>query len=838
MSGTDVASGQADRRSAPRSPSAGLGRLLERVLPPRERTRAGAPVLVLRALGGPALVVAAVLIVLRHFAFGGLISRQYPDVLPFWLPTYCFLGKSLAAGHIPAWNPHVMGGVPFAADPQSGWMYAPAMVLFSTLSCAAAIRWFVVVNPAIAGLGLYAFLRGEGLGRPASTVGGLALSMPLAGSYLLLNLPFAGTLAWTAVTLAATSRMVRAHAWPARLAWLAASALAWMQIAASNLSDGLVIGTSAVAAYVIARLVVDVRAGRRTSGDAFAIVGLIAVAWPLVDLAYFLPRAAYLPRTSIALGYRQLFLRSRRLTGNQTFGLVFGTGVGNTWPLRLALAPGAYLGAASLALVFAGWRSKTTRPLALGFGLYGAISYVLMLQWFARGLPNAVKRSSLTGFYFHDPSRFRFGLLVALAVLAGVGLEAFLRARWWERPLLLVPGVAVWFALPRALGVGYVNPLLWYGAAGAAAAFALASWRLRLAALVPFGLAVELCVNGLAAQVPNWQPPPGSFPFDPLSGPIDTLLLPTVRADVYVRPTSIARFLQTQPPGRYLTEDPSVWDPRGYHVRQKSWYWGLLGMQQSMVWGRNLEEGQGYNPSQEVRYWSFVRAVERKAIRYNGAAFERPPPVALDLLQVRWIVGRTGSRFGPPPGTTPALRDGQWTLYSVRASVGRASVVTRWRVVRSQKAALAVVRARGFDPAASIVLEPGARPPVDESPRDARGRPTASFRWDGPQAATVDVVAPRPAIVLVRNTYDPDWRATVDGRPAPLLPADEVDQAVPVGRGRHRIRLTYDDPFIGYGLAASGLALALLVALALFLSRRPAGTARSPDVGHAPPAPR
>ena len=93
-----------------------------------------------RVVAGPALICASVLTVLYLFAFRGRLSIQYPDVLPFWLPSYCFLGKSLASGAIPAWNPHVMGGVPFAADPQSGWMYLPAMALFTALPCEVAMR--------------------------------------------------------------------------------------------------------------------------------------------------------------------------------------------------------------------------------------------------------------------------------------------------------------------------------------------------------------------------------------------------------------------------------------------------------------------------------------------------------------------------------------------------------------------------------------------------------------------------------------------------------------------------------------------------------------------------
>jgi hypothetical protein len=126
--------------------------------------------------------------------------------------------------------------------------------------------------------------------------------------------------------------------------------VSWGQIAASNLSDGLVIGTTALAAYLLARLIGDVRRGARTRRQAWALVGLIALAFPSVTLAYTVPRLLYLPHTSIGLGYHGLYDLSKQLTGHKTYGLVYGSGTGDIWPLRLALAPGVYLGAAALVL--------------------------------------------------------------------------------------------------------------------------------------------------------------------------------------------------------------------------------------------------------------------------------------------------------------------------------------------------------------------------------------------------------------------------------------------------------------------------------------------------------
>src|SRR5947208_15865972 len=105
---------------------------------------------VLPAVAGPALIVACVLFALRGIVFRGFLSDQHPDILAFWLPRWCFLGQSLRAGHVPLWNPLQFAGVPFVADPQSGWLYAPVMALFSlfgssSAGCGTALRGFIVL---------------------------------------------------------------------------------------------------------------------------------------------------------------------------------------------------------------------------------------------------------------------------------------------------------------------------------------------------------------------------------------------------------------------------------------------------------------------------------------------------------------------------------------------------------------------------------------------------------------------------------------------------------------------------------------------------------------------
>ncbi len=56
-------------------------------------------------------------------------------------------------------DPSQFSGAPFAADPQSGWSYLPAMGLFTAVPLAVAVPLFIVFHLALAGFGIYALAR-------------------------------------------------------------------------------------------------------------------------------------------------------------------------------------------------------------------------------------------------------------------------------------------------------------------------------------------------------------------------------------------------------------------------------------------------------------------------------------------------------------------------------------------------------------------------------------------------------------------------------------------------------------------------------------------------------
>ena len=100
----------------------------------RVRISAGPLACELAALATVTVVAALVLapLTLRHS-----LPNAY-DTDAFYAPFAAFLHERLSHGDFPLWNPFAFSGQPFAADPQSGVLYPPALVAYGFLAPAAA----------------------------------------------------------------------------------------------------------------------------------------------------------------------------------------------------------------------------------------------------------------------------------------------------------------------------------------------------------------------------------------------------------------------------------------------------------------------------------------------------------------------------------------------------------------------------------------------------------------------------------------------------------------------------------------------------------------------------
>ncbi|MFB3738425.1 MAG: YfhO family protein [Candidatus Velamenicoccus archaeovorus] len=793
-------------------------------------------------LAGPALIVASVLVALRGFAFADLLSNQHPDLLSFWLPRSCFLGRSLSAGHVPLWNPFEMAGTPFAADPQSGWLSTSTMLTSWLFGCGDGLRALIVLQPLLAGLGLFWFLRREELGRVAATMGGLSLAMAIAASNVAISLPFAGTLAWTPFVLVGASGYLRTERWSARVPWAALAAFAWGQVAGAHMSHGLVMCSGLAFAYLLATSIRQVREGRRSAGMAAALTAGFLVLLPLANVAILWPRLALIARSSLRGGYASLGGTLARAAGVEDRPLPTN-GVWSAWPLGIGASPGAYAGAAILLLVPAALRSRRHRALTLGLLAAGIVGYVLTLNllvsagWF-RAL---ILRLPFGDVYLHNPGRLRYLEPIVVPVLGAVGLQGFLdrlpapREAWWW----LGASAALFLGLPLALGADPFRFVIL--AVGMGAAIPVLRWLRRgrrwAVLALPAVLAAELLGDALWASAYQG----GTVYVGLQSGehpnlPAQPLRWPDVRLTRYLEPGTLARALLRQgvDDGRYLAWiPPAAYFNKGYLFSQDPQDWPALLLGRALLFG--LEDTLGYSPIQLPRYWSYIRATNRYPVFYNASVLQLPEMADVRLFGIRYLVIPKGIvptypiRGAPTvPGRVVASERG-YDLYEVQGWQPRVSVVPHWTAVASGVEALRAVQEPGFNPAIQAVVE--QNPGIPAAPVAApAGR--ATYHETHPEDVRVSVHAEAPSLVVIRNAWDRGWSATVDGRPAPVLRADYFLQAVPVPAGDHEIRLAYTDPTIGRGLAASAAVWGVLVAAlvgALIAERRARRRGHEPD---------
>ena len=776
------------------------------ILPPGVRRR-------LAPFAGPVLITAAVLTVMHGFWLHPKLTNQHVDLLAQWLPWYCHMGKSLVHGTIPTWQTFQFAGAPFASDPQKGWLYAPVIVLYGSFGCARALGLFMTLQPILAGLGLYWFFRHEGLGRAASTVGGLTLAMIMSNSHIAISLPFSGTIAWTGVALAAASGYLHGKGTLSTVGWLALIGFAVSQVAAAQLTDGLLVTAIVLTLYMLARLIRQVRDGRRSWAQATLTFVLPFVVAPLLAAAILLPPLSLLPRTPIGHGYQDMARIASELSGVR-IRTALGSGVGPWWGTSFARGPAGYAGALGILLIPFALASRRWRWPAAAFAVAGFAGWLLNIDTLIRSrtVRNAALRTPLGELWLHSPIRLRYLVVIAVAALAGYGFQSWLdmgtardRAAIAARLLPMAAVILVFVAAPIMSGSS-ASTYAFFGI-GAVYSMVLLTRIARgdrwAVAALPFLLAVELVAAGLIQQL---GPGRVSSSIEQEGGnglgtSFTRYHAPFIDPATYLRPGPIGNTLiaARDDYGRYLSFNPPVsLLVRGFLTKQSSPFWPAYENGRSILFG--IDEVQGYSPVQLDRYWRLVRRVSRRPIYYNAATFQSIDPQVLELLGVEWLILPQGTAPPDVALPTPVASEGGWRLYRLARPEPRASVVFSAQVLPSAGALEAVLRPE-FDPAQHAVVEE-AGPALP--PTGGVGQGSAHYVELSSQHVRVTVTASARALLVVRNVIDRNWHASVDGRPVPVYTTDYLLQGVPVPAGRHEVDLTYRDPAIGQGLAISG----------------------------------
>ena len=183
-----------------------------------------------------------------------------------------------------------------------------------------------------------------------------------------------------------------------------------------------------------------------------------------------------------------------------------------------------------------------------------------------------------------------------------------------------------------------------------------------------------------------------------------------------------------------------------------------------------------------------------------------PGSPLLKFLNVRYVISRAPLAA---PGALVARDDLPGNMvYENPDPLPRFFLVDRVRQASDTAAALAMVRAPGFDPRHEAVVE-GAPPLADTQ---LSGGQVRVVRYQ-PREVVLEIDTAGPAFLATSEAYYPGWRARIDGRDERLYPTNVAFRGLPVPAGHHTLTMRFDPPILGWSALVS-LAGLLLVGVA------------------------
>ncbi len=680
-------------------------------------------------------------------------GAEFSDLTLAHGPSAEFLRQSLAQyGQLPMWNPHTLGGAPFAADPLSG-IYYPLLWLALVISPPLAFNILFLLHLAFAGAGAFLLAREEG----ASNAGALLAGVAFGGLPKLVAHVAAGHLtlvlaaAWTPWLLLAARRAARGGGYRA---WSLAGVLAGVIFLADPrwiIPSGL----SAVGfAFFSARgklAPANVRVRILDWLKYLLVFGAFAAA---VSAVLALPMAQF-----VSLSTRAQLSGAEAATQSLPFlsllGLMFG-GLGSS--LEWVVYPGAVV----LALaVFAGFHHIIRPPTSEenlennesgSFGFWILLLVIAIFLSLGSNLPGfAGLIGALPGAgLLRVPPRWMFLAGLALAMLAARGLTA-LERRTDRRGIIkkigfaLAAGGAVLAVTSAAMKLPpaiWQDGLIWCAVGGILfIGFFSSCWMPRAGAALICLAVIDLAVADfrLIDPHPAVAEPAGlgaALSFLELNGAGYRVYSPSYSLPALDAVTAGLRSLDGVDPLILHSTEQTVSAAAGVPA-------------------------DGYS----VTLPAFASG--QPAVDNQNAI---PDPRRLGLLNVRYVV----SAFAIP-GAALDLREkvGGLFLYENPLALPRAWVAETLA---------------GWDQ------------PIEN--REARVESESPNR--------VTLTAEGPGWLILSEAAYPAWRATLDGKRAELQTAGGWWRAVEIGPGVHRVQMSYDPTLSWIG---AGVTLFALLAL-------------------------
>ncbi len=669
----------------------------------------------------------------------------------------------LRTGKLPLWNPYTFAGMPLLANFQSAIFY-PLNIFLLLFPFNLAWGILILLQPLLAGIFLYLYLRQMKISSVASLFGAISFSF---SGFFIAWLEW-GTLLhaalWLPLILLAMEKIMKGK-----------KEIGWSLVLIFSLCSQFFAGHLQTSFYLVFFSLVylgwrlfQVKKNRKKLLIFFSLSFLLFF---LITAIQWLPTWQLIQSSAREIDQAQFhqpgwFIPWQHLVHFLAPDFFGNPTTLNYWGVFNYAEFIGYLGVIPLMLAFYGlfWR-RDKQTFFFVIMAFAALSFALPTPW--AKLPYQWEIPLLST---SQPTRLLFLVDFCLAVLAALGLDALLRdKKRWKK---VIPSLAPFF-----LGYGF----LWLLVLGAKNVWPDASWIANLAIskrnlILPTGLFLAggfLIFSLVSKRVPKkavffliftlvifdflrfgWK-------FTPFTK--ETWLFP---------PTETIKFLQSDPDiFRFMTTDRRLFAP-------------------NFSLPYRLQTVEGYDPLYLTRYAELIAASERGEPNITPPfGFNRiitphnyQSPL-VDLLNVKYVLSLEDLEADR---LTLAFQEGQTRVYQNENAFPRAFIVYDYRLAQNKQEAINWLMSEEIDLLKTAVLE--EEPPNQDF---AEGENEVEIEAYQENKITMTVETDKPGILILTDSYYPGWNASIDNKQTKVYRADYNFRGVIIPAGEHKVVLEY-----------------------------------------------
>lgn len=770
----------------------------------------------------PRLGVIIIFLSLPLLAFPEIIfgnqTLYWTDLTWIHYPRHIFAAEEWLAGRVPLWDPYEDTGLPLLAEAQVGVLYPLSLIFLSPLSPTLELSLFILFHFTLAAIFTYFLARALPLSRSAATIAGLAFGL---GGFLMAqvsNLNIMTGAVWLPLILYGVMQTFRYRVW--LIALLAGVPLALQILIAQPqvvfYTMVLLIG------YWLYRLSADLSGQHHATSKicyslhSLFLLGLIILTGLLLAAPQLLPTLE-LQQLSVRSQERDFaFLTKTSLPPAMLLNLLLPGAFGNNVvgfaggdPFQEVFIYGGFI---PLLLTLFSWRQRHKRDvlffylLLIGTLLLALGRYTPLYQYIIQYLPGFA--------LFRIPARWLMGVNLAVAILAGFGVETVR-----EYGLSRVAFIVLWLGI-SVLAIGII--ILWSfkvegGGGKLTQALLTKGFSLDpiyhdnqpggslLGLRIPARLwLVNLIVTGVLFTL--WARRWIGYPLFAGSLIAAVSLDLVVAGGTTINPIKPAQWWQElSGGGRYVLEQ--VGEARVFPLGMGSEVATVSHLGQYFPSVYHIRSAGGHGSSLRIAH-------------YGTFLNEADPVLALQLVGVRYLL-TLGQMGADVASTYPlAYSDDDSFVYENTAPLPRTLVVHETILVSTSDEALTYLQTRGIDPAQTVILETSSDQPPPALPQPALNS-TATIIAENPQLITIKTSLAAAGYVVLLDTYYPGWVAQVDEAPMLIYRANYIGRAVFVPAGEHIVQFSYHPLSFRIGVGLSLFMLAVLAGTLLVGVWRP-----------------